>query len=81
MTSVGLSLFNYSETAFLETCAVKYNNFLLSIFFVRAPLCAEGRARSSRLFNVFSCLVMENVKLGSNKQGSESLGLVGKILW
>jgi len=24
---------------------------------------------------------MENVKLGSNKQDSESLGLVGKILW
>jgi len=24
---------------------------------------------------------MENVKLASNKQDSESLGLVGKILW
>lgn len=36
---------------------------------------------TSRLFNVFTCLVMENVKLGSNKQDSESLGLVGKILW
>jgi len=69
------------ETAFLETCAVIYYDFPLSIFFVRAPLYAEGRARSSRLFNVFSCLVMENVKLGSNKQDSESLGLVGKILW
>jgi hypothetical protein len=36
---------------------------------------------TNRLFNVFSCLVMEKVKLGSNKQDSESLGLVGKILW